>query len=96
MLPKKTMLFSNIAFAKTLSPKISPHSLNGLFVVIIVDFFSYLLATNWNNKFEAFLSSGKYPTSSIINTYMISMLLTSVQAYFLNGLFLIVILDHDN
>ena len=56
-----------MALANTGSPKISPHLDNGLLVVTMVEFFSYLLAMSWNNKFDDSMSNGKNPTSSIIN-----------------------------
>ena len=63
---------SNIALVITGSPNVSDHLDNGLFVVTIVEFFSYLLATNWNNKLADSLSNGKNPTSSIIsNLYLL-------------------------
>nr|WP_161595876.1 hypothetical protein [Deferribacter desulfuricans] len=47
---------SSIAVATTSSPNISFHSLNGLFVVIIVDFFSYLLDINFKyNDIDDFI-----------------------------------------
>ena len=39
---------SKIAFAIIGSPNNSPHCPKGLFVVIIVECFSYLLFINWN------------------------------------------------
>ena len=58
---------SNIALAKVLSLKVSPHFENGWFVVIIVECFSYLIAISWKKRFAPSLSTGKYPISSIIN-----------------------------
>lgn len=57
-----------MAFAKVTSLNISCHLPNGLFVVIIVECFSYQLFINWNNIFAPSKSIGKKPTSSIINT----------------------------
>ena len=63
---------SKIAFAIILSPNSSPHCPNGLFVVIIVECFSYLLFINWNSKFAPSISNGRYPTSSIMKTLYFS------------------------
>ena len=41
-----------MALANTGSPKISPHLDNGLLVVTIVEFFSYLLTISLNNRFD--------------------------------------------
>ena len=53
--------------AITGSPNTSPHFDNDLFVVIMVELFSYLLDIIWNNNLLDNSSNGKNPTSSIIN-----------------------------
>ena len=59
---------SNIAFAITGSQNISDHFDKILFVVIIVDFCSYLNDINWKNRFAASTSKFKYSISSIISS----------------------------
>ena len=59
---------SRTAFANVAEPKNSPHFENGMFVVIIVLFFSYLFAISWKKIFAVSRSIGIYPISSIIRT----------------------------
>ena len=59
---------SSIAFVMIGSKNISDHFDNALFVVIIVDIFSYLNDINWKNIFAAFWSRLRYPISSMIKT----------------------------
>ena len=56
-----------IAFANVESPKTFPYLDNGWFVVIMVEYLSYLAAINLK-KIDAYsLSIGRYPIPSMIN-----------------------------
>ena len=48
--------------------KYFPHLENGIFVVIIVQCFSYRLSINWKNRLAESASIGIYPISSMIST----------------------------
>ena len=73
---------SKIAEASVASDKTSPHFENCWLEVTIVEYFSYRLARSWNNKLAPVLSTGRYPTSSIINSlYLLYCLILSTNLF---------------